>query len=329
MHCQELATDAEISFVLDTISNESIIPDENGYIAQLNIDRLKMFLNKDFKTSNDTADKLIRDCKIAYNIVYSNFGWDANNGAWHAYRQFLIDGFLAFEIILNEERNMISGIMQLDPVTLEPSIDIGPNGESLLIWYQYKGQSNERKIPDSNIIYISWSGHNMNRIHTISYVEGLMRPYNMLKQLEQSHLIWNIQNAQKRMKLTVPVGDLSEQKARNRISQLMADYQEEVSFDEMSGQMLVNGEPKFNFQKTYVFEDHGGQVINLEEIETAGYDLSATENLQYFWRKFILDSQLPLNRFAFNITQQNSTPMTGDAAVTREEYAFSRFIQRI
>ena len=35
-----------------------------------------------------------------------------------------------------------------------------------------------------------------------------------------------------------------------RINEIIADYAEEVTFDDAGGQMLVNGEPKFNFQKT-------------------------------------------------------------------------------
>ena len=151
----------------------------------------------------------------------------------------------------------------------------------------------------------------------------------MLRQLENSHLIWNIQNAQNRVKITVPVGELSDARIKQRVSEIYADYAEEVTMDDMSGQMLVNGEPKFNFQKTYVFEDRGGQAIQMDTVKGEGYNMNTTEELQYFWRKFILESQVPANRFNLNISQAPNNALVGDANVTREEYAFSRFIQRV
>jgi hypothetical protein len=330
-YCRQLARDVEINFILETICNEAIVNDENGQFAQLNLDKLKLYLNKgyDNKKTNTNADKLINDCKIAFNRVYSAFGWENNNGAWNYFKKFLVDGFLAFEIIFDDKHKNIIGILNLDPTTLQPDIQVTEDGQELFIWYQFKGAANQRKIPNSNIIYISWGDLGDTRNTNISYVEGLTRPFNMLRQLENSHLIWNIQNAQNRVKITVPVGELSDARIKQRVSEIYADYAEEVTMDDMSGQMLVNGEPKFNFQKTYVFEDRGGQSIQIDTVKGDGYNMNTTEELQYFWRKFILESQVPANRFNLNISQAPNNALVGDANVTREEYAFSRFIQRI
>lgn len=330
-YCRDLARDNEINFILDTICNEAINEDENGYIAQLDLDRLKLFLNKSYSNTKtgSNADVLIRDCKVAYNNIYTALGWDANNGGWSYFKQLLIDGFIALEILIDENSKSIVGFLDIDPLTLEPGIVVTEDGKELFIWYQYKGEQRERRIPDSNIIYISWNNMSQTRSNNISYVEGLTRSFNMLRQLEHSQLIWNIQNAQKRMKITVPVGSMTPQRAEAKISQLMADYNEEVSMDGASGQMLVNGEPKFNFQKTYVFEDRDGASVNIEEIATEGYNMTTTESLQYFWRKFILESQVPANRFMQNISSAPANAFLGDSNITREEYAFGRFIQRL
>lgn len=329
--CRQMARDYEINFVLNTIADEAIVPDENGYIAQLDIDRLKLFLNKSYndKDTNTNADSLIRDCKIAFNTVYSCLGWDNNNGAWQYFKKFLIEGFLAFEILYDKEHKNIIGFLELDPVTLEPGTITMEDGNQLMVYFQYKGESRQKIIPDSNLIYISWNSDNaIQNYNNISYIEGLTRSFNMLRQQENSQMIWNIQNSQKRMKITIPVGDMSQAKAEERVNEIIADYTEEVTMDDASGQMLVNGEPKFNFQKTYVFDDRGGSTIGLEEVDTAGYDMHTTESLQYFWRKFILETQIPVGRFPLNL-QAQTNQLVGDATVTREEYAFSRFIQRI
>ena len=334
-YLRQFAQSNEISFILDTISNEAIVNDSNGYFAHLDIDRLKMNINKDYKDekTKNAADDLIRDCQISFDTVYSCFGWDKTNDAWNYFRKFLIDGYLAFEIIFDyNENNQPTSIIcfkELDPCTLEPDIHI-VNGKEVQVWYQYRGDaSREHIIPDSNIIYISWTTSNFQSNTRISYLEGLTRSYNMLRQLENSHLIWNIQNSQKRMKITVPVGGVSESKARQRVSEMIADYNEEVTIDDTSGEVVINGQPKFSWQKTYVFADREGSTPTIEEISTEGYDMNTTDSLQYYWRKFILESQVPANRFTLNISSPPSNNIALDASITREEYAFNRFIQRI
>lgn len=332
-YLRQFACDMEITFILDTVTNEAIVPDENGFFAHLDLDRLKLSINKSYnnKQTGTDADRLIRDCKIAFNTVYSCYGWDHNNDGWNYFRKFLIDGYLAFEIIFDnpQQPTTIVAFKELDPSTLEPDI-VQVEGKISVIWYQYRGDAErQRIIPDANIIYISWSGVNFSQASRISYLEGLVRSFNMLRQLENAHCIWNIQNSQKQLKINVPVGSMTDAKARARVSELIADYNEEVTIDDASGEVTVNGYPKFSFSKLYVFPQREGNSTTIEEFGGDGYDMNTTESLQYFWRKFILESQVPANRFMLNISSPPSNPNNVDASVTREEYAFARFIQRI
>ena len=47
-YCRQLARDVEINFILETICNEAIVNDENGQFAHLNLDKLKLYLNKGY-----------------------------------------------------------------------------------------------------------------------------------------------------------------------------------------------------------------------------------------------------------------------------------------
>lgn len=318
-----------ISFVLDTIADETIVLDENNYFAHLDIDKLKMNISAD----NEMSDKLIEICDKAFKRVYSMYGWDKSNGAWNMFKKFLIEGYLAFEIIYDNLENpkLIIGFRYLDPATLEPGIQLDSDNREIKVWYQNKGDADERCIPDVNVIYISWEGGILGESYSrVSYLDGLTRSYNMLSQLENSRLIWNIQNAQKRLKVLVPVGDLPPAKATALLNQIKADWNEETHIDDLSGQLVVNGTPQFSFTKTYFFPQRTSGTMTLEEIGTEGYDMSSIEPLKYFWRRFILESKVPANRFMLDPNGDTAHPIGGDdASITREEYAFSRFINRI
>lgn len=318
-----------ITFVLDTIADEAIVLDENNYFAKLDLNKIKSSIT----AKNEHADELINNCQKAFKRIYSTFGWDRNNGAWNYFKKFLIEGYLAFEIIfdnLMHPKNIVA-FKELDPITLEPSIEYDEYGREIKVWYQYRGDASmERKIPDANIIYIAWSTGQNNDNDRVSYLEGLTRSYKMLSQIEDSRMIWNIQNAQKRIKVLVPVGSMSNDRAKARINELKAEWNEETYIDEVSGEMVVNGNPKYSFTKTYFFPKRDNGEITIEEMAVEGYDLSSVEQQKYFWRRFILETQIPANRFVLDPTGDSAHPLGGDdASITREEYAFGLFVNRI
>ena len=263
-YLRQFSQQQTIAFVLDTIADEAIVLDENNYFAHLDIDKLK----SNISAESEYADELVETCDKAFKRVYSMFGWDKSNSAWNMFKKFLIECYLSFEIIFDDLNNPkeIIGFKYLDPATLEPAIEHDHQGREIKVWYQNRGDADERMIPDTNMIYISWPTGMIGEEARISYLEGLTRSYNMLSQIENSRMIWNIQNAQKRIKVVVPVGDLSPYKADTLMNEIKAEWNEETYIDDISGEMVVNGVPKFSFTKTYFFPQRSSGSVTLEEL---------------------------------------------------------------
>lgn len=337
---RDFSQNGEIENVLDKIADEAIIPDDNNEFAKLDLKNLQTHLKKT-KESQIILDGLTE----SYNRVYQMYGWNDSDDGWVYLKKFLVDGFLSFEILFDYERDEngqilvddkgmmkakdIIGFKELDPVTLEPAIVKDEStGQDIKIWYQYKDDpAKERIIPDSNIIYISWlTGNYEGRI---SYLEGLTRTFNMLRQLENSRIIWNVQNAQKRIKIVVPIGTSTPDRVRNRLNELKAYYNEDIQIDDLSGEVTIDGQPNFSFMNTYVFPSQDGAQTEVQELGVEGYDLNSIETLKYMWRRFIMETHIPPSRYQLDPTTAQNTPMTGEADITHEEYEFSRFIKRI
>lgn len=81
--------------------------------------------------------------------------------------KFLIDGFLAYEIITDESGVLSLDYVELDPISLEPKM-IENNTQ---IWVQYKGTPNERILSYDKILYFSYSSPNN---HEISFMQSLI-----------------------------------------------------------------------------------------------------------------------------------------------------------
>ena len=325
---RKFALQGEIDYVLDTIADEVIVNDEMHYFAYPNTKQLRTILKP------ESGKKIVDEINAAYRRIYHMFHFNESNDAWHYVKKFLVDGFLAFEIIYSDKKSNkniasdIIGFKELDPITLQPEIRINSKGQEYKVWIINKGdKQNERELLDTNVIYISWAKTNF--VSHFSYCERLIRSFNMLRTLENSRIIWNIQNAQKRIKIVVPIGTESDQVAKTRLRQLEAYYKEDIVVDNMSGEITVNGQPKFSFAKTMVFPSKEGTTTEISEIGIEGHDMNSTEQLKWFWQRFMIESKLPKDRFnmIFDGNEMSSIPDNNN--MTREEYRFSLFINQI
>lgn len=323
---RKFALQGEIDYVLETIADEVIINDDMHYFAYPDTKKLKSILKA------DRGKYIVDEINNAYRKVYHRFHFNESNDAWHYVKKFLVDGFLAFEIIyetdVNGNASDIIGFQELDAITLQPEIRKDAKGNEYKVWIQYKDDPDkERVLLDTNVIYIAWSKNCF--VSHLSYCERLIRPFNMLRTIENSRVIWNVQNAQKRVKIVVPTGAQSEQKMRTRLRELEAMYKEDIVIDNMSGEITVNGQPKFPFAKTFIFPSKDGAQTEISELEVQGHDLNSTEQLKWFWQRFMIETKLPKDRFNMFFDGQEVSAIPDNTNMTREEYKFSLFIGRI
>jgi hypothetical protein len=325
---RKFSMNGEIEHVLEVLADESIIYDSNNYFAYPDTKNLKNVLKQ------DKAKEVVDDLNEAFKKVYFAFGFNQGHDAWHYYKKFLIDGFLAFEIIYDgegeEDAKNVIAIKEIDPVSIEPEVRIGQDGEEYRVWIQYRGDTQkQRELIDSNIIYMSWARGNF--ISRLSYVERLVRSFNMLRTLENSRIIWNVWNAQMRVKILVPIGSQSEAKARTRLSELRGMYKEELNIDDQSGEVTYNGSPQFNFAKTFIIPTKAGETTEIGGFQPEGYDLSNIDALKYFWLRFVMETKVPNSRFSQQLTGEGGgNPWgAGIEAGSRDEISFSYFINRI
>jgi len=324
---RKFAMNGEIEHVLEVISDETVIFDDQNYFAYPATRELKSVLKQ------EKAKEIIDDLNESFKKIYFAFGFNKGHDAWHYCKKFLIDGFLAFEIIYDGEgtddaKNVI-GFKELDPVSLEPEIRKDTDGKEYRVWIQYRGDSQrQRELVDANLIYVSWARGNF--ISRLSYVERLVRSFNMLRTLENSRIIWNVWNAQMRVKIVVPIGTQSEAKARTRLSELRGMYKEELSIDDQSGEVNYNGQVQFPFAKTFVIPSRDGAQTEIDGFQPAGYDLSNIDALKYFWQRFIIETKVPSSRFSNDPANGPVGTWSANAeGIAREELRFENFITRI
>jgi hypothetical protein len=313
---RSFALNAEIEWILDILADEAIVYDDRNFCCSLSL------VNLDLK--DEVADSLREN----FRKIYVSHGFNNGISAWQYFRQFLIDGFLSFEIVYSDDGKQIVGFKELDPTSLTPSIERGAGGQAVQIWYQYFNDSvRERKLYDSQVVYISFAKGNTTA--RTSYVERLIRSHNLLKIMEHTRIIWNVMNASFRLKMTIPVGSRSPQKAKETLGELMSMYKEDIKLNTDSGELSINGRPNLQFYKNYLFPVQGGESPKIETINSGGPNLNVIDAVVYFFNKLKADSKIPFNRFAARSGGTVGTYKIGAESAERDEIRYNKFINRI
>lgn len=254
--------------------------------------------------------------------IYNKYGFADTIGAWGMMKDFLIDGYVAVEIVYDDKKKNIIAFNRMRPETLVPAFEpsIGH------LWIQFPEDPQLRRIfLDSQIVFVSYS--TQNEFSETSYIEGLIKPYNQLKILQQTKIMFNIINATVYQKFTIPIKGMSKQKAEEQIGQMIHDYSEEVEWDDTLGTMTINGSKHLPYNKQVWFPEGEGGAPNMTLESPQGHNLNDDTMLDWFYQALKRASKIPMSRFEADNGGGNL--MTDAAEMTRDEIKFHNFINRL
>lgn len=314
---RKLALQPELEDILDTMCNEAIVYDTDlTYFAEPFIEAQEL---SDFKPT--IRSKINDQINKSYRSFYKMLNWKYT--AWDDFKRFLIEGNLAWEIVYDnlDKPTQIIGIIPLDAATLTKKFD-----NNKWYWVQFKGmQGKERILLDSQVVYIAYQETNC--ISRISYLERLIRPFNIYRIIEQAQLIWTITNSSYKMKFTIPIKGMNKTMGMQTISSAMNKYKEDIKFIGDTGELTINGQVNMPFNKEYWFPENDSGSPQIETLGGEGPELNDNDQLKYFKNQLYKISKIPLNRFD---QESGETWFGADAtSVARVEIDFARFVTRL
>lgn len=285
-----------------------------------------IYSEKDFcipKNISASYSQEIRDkYQEFFEKIYNKYGFNDGITAFNFMKDFLIDGYIAMEIVWDDKKQNIVHFNRLKPETLVPAYE--PNIGNL--WIQFPEDPQLRRIfLDSQIVFISYS--TQNDYTEISYLEGLIKPYNQLKVIEQARIMFNVINATLYQQFTIPVKGLPRQRAEEQIGQLISDYSEEVEWDDTLGTIQISGSKHLPYNKQYWFPDSEAGTPTMEIKQPTGHNLNEDVILGYFKKGLQSASKIPFQRF--DETSGGGTIYEEISSMTRDEVVFGNFIGRL
>lgn len=314
---RKMAANPELEDILDILANEAIVYDEDEvyigepYIEPAILQQLNEQHIEEIQNAVDTA----------FYKMYMLLNW--KNKAWDEFKRWLIDGVVAYEIVYDDIENphSIIGIIAVDPATLTRVIENGVE-----YWIQFKdviGQ--ERKLLSSQIIYIKYEDSGV--LERQSYLERLIRPFNIYRIIEQAQVIWTVTQSSFKTIFTIPVAGMNKAKGMQTLNSAMTRYKEDIDFNTETGELQVNGRVNLPFNKEYWMPENENGKPEIETLTDQGPSLQDSDQLKYFLSKLYKMSKIPENRFD---KEAQATWFGSDPTQTlRDEINFGRFVNRL
>ena len=311
-----LAMQPELEDILDKMTNESIVYDSNYvYFMEPYIDDNDLI---DF--SKDIQDKINDSITKSFKRFYRMLGWRTR--AWDDFKRWLIEGIIALEIVYDslEKPTQIIGLVPIDPATLTKKFE-----NDKWYWVQFAGiNGKERKLLDSQVIYVQFQ--ETQSISRVSYLERLIRPYNIYRIIEQAQIIWVVTNAQYRTKFTIPVKGMNRMRGSQSLNAAMNRYREDIKFIADTGELTINGQAQMPLNKEYWMPESEAGSPQIETLGGDGPELMDSDYLKYFKNQLYSISNIPINRFDHD-NDQNWFGTDADSYL-RSEIDFGRYVTR-
>lgn len=327
---RDVASNGEIEFILETIVDDMVVYDEeNRFCYAKDLTGKLMYRGNTKEERLNYQEKIVKKHRDNFEKIYGAWGFGESVAAWQYAFQYLVEGHLCFEILYDnlQKPTEIIGFKELDPASIAPQLQKDQKGKLFLQWVQYDpSNGSTRMLNDSQVIYISYANHM--RTKRVSFVERLIRSFNLLRIIEHSKVIWHVMNAPIRLTTTVPVGSKSLQKAQEDVREFVNLLKEDISFNGDTGELNVDGKPNMMFYKNYVLPvNDQQQQVKIEALQYPGPNLSGSELLNYFYKKLKMDSKIPYSRWE---GQSGMGAFTLNAeGITREEVRYQKFIRRL
>ena len=314
---RKMAMQPELEDILDVMANEAIVYNEDeAYIAEPFLDSAII---------QELTEKSIDEIRTALNTqfykIYQLLDWKRT--AWDDFKRYLIDGVMAFEIIYDniESPKSIIGILDIDPSTLTKSVQDG-----VTYWIQFKDViGRERWLLDSQIIYIKYEDSGVSTRQ--SYLERLIRPFNLYRIVEQAQVIWTVTQSSFKTMFTIPVGGLARATAAQTLASAMNRYKEDISFNVETGELQVNGRVNMPFNKEYWMPENENGKPEIETLVDNGPQLNDSDQIRYFKSNLYKMSKIPESRF--DKDAQANWFGTDPTQALRDEINFTRFVNRL
>lgn len=329
---RDMSKYSEIEEAIQEITDEAIIKDNDGTILKLDLS------NIDEDLLDDSAKEKIH---TQFDRILAMLKFNQRGEQY--FRQWYIDGRLYFQVFVDpaESEKGITHVRLLNPKFLTKVVVRNKESNKNEYFYYYRpdatanniGFSSEmdryetKLIPEDHIIFIPSGFIDYGMDMYISYLHKAIKPYNNLRDIEDSAIIYRLTRAPERRVFYVDVSKMPPTKAEAYMQSMMRKFQNKMVYNNATGQMDQRKNTISMIEDFYLPRGDGDRGTKIETLP-GGTQLSEIADLQYFYRKLLKALKVPFSRF--DVAEKSFIDFSrGAGDIDREELRFAKFINKL
>jgi hypothetical protein len=262
-------------------------------------------------------------------------------------RTYFVDGKAYYERIIDQS-NIKNGIIALKRLPTE-TMDYIYNVKTgkITYFFQYLNINNFKRpvsfedaqnrkdlivFEPGQIGYIDYGLYGMNKTEVFGYLENAKVPYNQLKLLETSVIIYRIVRAPERFVFKIDVGNMPRDKATEFVEKVKMSMMKKQAYDPQSGKLTNQPDVLSTLDNFFIPTSGEGRGSDISTVG-GGQHQGFTElsDLYYFSRKLYRSLKYPMSRVSATEEKKESSITFSNSPlgeIARDEIKWAIFLER-
>jgi len=324
-HYRSMALQADIQAALDDIVNDAISFDSDGKPVEVNLEKTKF--------SKSVKNKIKTEFEEVLRILNFNESGD------ELFRQWYVDGKQYHHIVVNPDKESegIKDIRFIDPRNIKKvrnvekkivdGVEVIASTDEFFIYEERtkeRGTKQQLQIDPKAVVYTHSGLYDDEKNVMLSYMHQAIKPFNQLKSLEDSVVIYRLSRAPERRIFYVDVGNLPKTRAEEYLKSVMSKYRNKIVYDVNTGNVKDNVAHRSMLEDIWLPRREGSRGTEVSTLE-GGQNLGEMDDVNYFRQKLYASLRIPLTR----LDQEATVSISRASEISRDEIKFSKFIEKL
>lgn len=333
---REMAMTQEVDLAITDVINEAVLHETGKTSVSLSLSKL------------DQSESIKKKIADEFNKIIKLL--DFNKTGYDLFRKWYIDGKIYHHIIIDKDKPKegIKNLIKVDALDIKKVREIIREKDTITNveyikaieeYFIYKpdqatgqflpggrGYNEEIKVSSDAISYVHSGMIDAERQVVIGYLYKAIKPYNQLRMIEDSLVIYRLARAPERRIFYIDVGNLPKLKAEQYLRSVMDKYKQKVVYNAATGEVEDQKKQMSMLEDFWLPRREGGRGTEINTLPS-GQNLGEIEDIEYFRKKLYQSLSIPISRIEG--TEQTAFNLGRQSEINRDEIKFSKFISRI
>ena len=326
---REMSMSQEVDLAISDVVNEAVVHEDGKPTVAISLDNVDQ--------SDGIKTKISNEFKKLLKLL------DFNKTGADLFRKWYIDGKIYHHIVIDTSkvREGIQELISVDALNIKKikeikqekdavtGVDMVADTEEYFV-YTTDADSNMtqnavRVAPDS-ISYVHSGMVDNHKQIIIGYLYKSIKPFNQLRMIEDSLVIYRLARAPERRIFYIDVGNLPKLKAEQYLRSVMDKYKQKVIYNASTGEVEDQKKQMSMLEDFWLPRRDGGRGTEISTLPS-GQNLGEIEDIEYFRKKLYQSLNVPISRIEG--TESTAFNLGRTSEINRDEIKFAKFITKI